>query len=96
MANLCENQNTGDDSTDFQDIEAKRLTSSLKTTVLGRKVIRVEIYNANQFSSMDESACRCHAEICAQHVVSNIHLDQIYPRIREILKCMDNKMFINL
>lgn len=99
MANLCENPSNDEDNNQqqlFREIEAKKLISSLKTTAVGTKLIRIEIYNADQFASTGESTCKCNADICAQHVVRNVHLDQIYPRIREILKCMDNKIYMNL
>lgn len=94
---------------DFQQIEApqqsntlppfvknKLLTSCLKTSANGLKVIRIEIYDADQFSSTEDSTCKCSAEICAQHVVSNFYSDPIYIRIREILKSMENSMYVNL
>lgn len=93
---------------DFQQVEASlptavipplvknKLTSCIKTTVQGVKVIRIEVYNADQFSSIEDSTCKCRAEICAQHVVNNFYSDHIYMKVRDILKSMDNSMYTNL
>lgn len=74
----------------------KMLASFFKSKVLGSKVIRIEIYNAESFANIEQSICNCNAELCAQHVVEDIHADNIYPRVRDIIKCMDNTFYVSL
>lgn len=50
---------------------------------MGRKIIKLEIYDAEQFNS--EEICKCTAEICCQHIVQNIFKDEIYKAAREII-----------
>lgn len=74
-------------------IDEKKLSSHLKITKQGVKVIRIEIYDVEQFRSTEESMCRCNAELCAQHVVANVYSDDVYTRIKDILKSIDNSLF---
>lgn len=100
MGSVFENQNVQNVQANAiyspTTIESKMLTASLKTSIRGMKLIRIEIYNANQFATSEESSCKCNAEICAQHVVSNVHSDNIYIRLKELLKSMDNAMYTSL
>lgn len=56
--------------------------SYVKTLNKGLKVIRIEIFDANQF---ENKICNCNAEMCVQHVVSNTLHDDIYKSIRIII-----------
>lgn len=76
--------------------EKKMLSSYFKTIVHGSKVIRIEIYDASQFSNAEDSLCKCNAELCVQHVVENVYCDNIYTRVRDILKYMDNTVYTSL
>lgn len=95
-AHSLENQNILNVNYSPNVVKTKMLTSSLKTSLLGLKVIRIEIYRADQFENSEDSSCRCKAEICAQHVVSNYYSDHIYSKVREILKSMDSSICFNL
>lgn len=77
-------------------LKSKLLASSLKTTTRGSKVIRIEIYDASQFQNVEKSVCKCNAEMCAQHVVENIYSDNIYAKVRDILKSLDNSLYVTL
>lgn len=57
-----------------------------KKVLKGRKVIRIEIYDADQFDNVQKSTCNCSAEICVQHVVENIGSDNIYCRIKDLIQ----------
>lgn len=75
----------------------KNITSSFfKKTSLGTKVIRIEIYDAVQFSSVEKSFCPCNARICTQHVVEDEMTDNIYHRVRDIIKCIENNFYTTL
>lgn len=67
----------------------KKLASSIKIETLGAKVIRIEIYDADQFDNFQKSVCHCNAEICAQHIVQNVFSDDIYIQVKDILKSID-------
>ncbi|XP_028162761.1 uncharacterized protein LOC114354537 [Ostrinia furnacalis] len=77
-----ENQRYGDIIINQQ----KKLYSSIRTVSHGAKVIRIEIYDAEQFENSTKSVCQCNAEICAQHVVENVFNDNIYTRVKDIIK----------
>lgn len=70
----------------------KKLTSSIRTATIGSKVVRIEIYDADQFDDSTKSVCNCNAEICAQHVVQNIFSDNIYTRVKDILKSIETSL----
>lgn len=74
----------------------KTLSSFLKTHATGVKVIRIEIYDASQFSNLEKSICKCNAELCAQHVVEDIYSDNVYIKIRDLLKSMNNSLYVSL
>lgn len=63
----------------------KDLTSSLKYTSRGAKLIRIEIYDAHQFENKEKSVCQCNAELCLQHVVKNIENDHVYTQVKDII-----------
>lgn len=73
----------------------KELISFYKTVSTGgTKVIRIEIYDANQFES--NSMCQCSAEICVQHIVKSIYTDNIYLRIKDMLPYLNNTFYQSL
>lgn len=76
--------------------QQKQVITSFKSTMSGTKVIRIEIYDADQFEDAAKSICTCNAMVCAQHVVQNEFTDHIYPRIRDIIKCIDNNFYVSL
>lgn len=67
---------------------SKPIVTTFKKVVRGRKVIRIEIYDADQFENVQQSMCNCSAEICVQHVVENIVGDDIYSRIRDVIQLL--------
>lgn len=91
ITSYLENENSVD--TPVNVIESRNLSSSFKITSSGKKVIRIEIYDAVQFDSVEKSICRCNARLCTQHVVQDLASDNIYHRIREIIKCIDNNFY---
>lgn len=74
----------------------KMLSSFFKTNLKGSKIIRIEIFDAEQFSSREKSVCKCDARLCVQHVVQDTSTDNFYIRVRDILKCMDNHLYTSL
>lgn len=54
----------------------------------GSKVIKIEIYEAANFPDCtdDRHICNCNAEVCIQHVVKNIFMDEIYRSVKDLLK----------
>lgn len=73
----------------------KELISFYKTiSIGGAKVIRIEIYDANQFEN--NSMCQCSAEICVQHIVKDIYNDNIYLRVKDLLPYLNNTFYQSL
>lgn len=77
----------GDGSTSSRKKKRNDLHSFIKIPVQGRKVLKLEIYNADDIKC-DEMFCKCNAEICCQHVVKNIFKDEIYSLARELIEKM--------
>lgn len=82
--------------TDLTTRDKKMMSTYFKITTPGSKVIRIEIYNADQFENAEKSMCRCNAEVCVQHVVKNAATDNIYPRVKDIIKCIDNTLYTSM
>lgn len=78
------------------NVDNKQLLSFYKTVSAGSKVIRIEVYNANQFESIEQSVCQCSAEICFQHIVKNIYTDSIYLRVKDMLHYLNNTFYQSL
>lgn len=57
----------------------------IKKPAQGHKLIRIEIYNANSFDTVEDTLCKCKAELCVQHVVKTILFDDIYISICDIV-----------
>lgn len=76
--------------------DSRNLTSSFKKTSCGTKLIRIEIYEAEQFDSLEKSICKCTARVCAQHVVQDVHTDNILYRVKDLIKCIDNNLYTAL
>lgn len=70
----------------------KQLSSCVKYTTSGVKLIRIEVYDAEQFDNAEKTICHCNAHLCAQHVVSNIFTDDIYVRVKDILRSIQNNV----
>lgn len=66
------------------------LYSYIKVPALGRKIIKLEIYDADQFKSTE--ICKCNADICCQHIVKNIFKDDIYKAACELIDKMSEKI----
>lgn len=56
-----------------------------KLTRGGGKIIRIEVYDMDSFSDSASSKCKCDAELCIQHVVKNMFMDEIYKTVRDIV-----------
>ncbi|RVE52646.1 hypothetical protein evm_002765 [Chilo suppressalis] len=56
--------------------------SYIKRPSQGSKVIRIEMYDADKIPE-DGNNCKCQAELCVQHVVTNYFMDNIYRWIYE-------------
>ncbi|XP_047985639.1 uncharacterized protein LOC125242407 [Leguminivora glycinivorella] len=55
----------------------------------GTKVIKIEIYDSNKLNENFEHICKCNAELCAQYVVKNTLLDQVYELTRRVIDKID-------
>lgn len=56
------------------------------------KVIRIEVYDVENFPDTISSLCKCDAELCVQHVVKNIFMDDIYKSVKEIAVKVSNNI----
>lgn len=58
------------------------------------KIIRIQIFDAENFEQKDSSMCNhyCEAEVCAQHVVKNIILDDIFSSTKELINKIQENM----
>ncbi|PZC85652.1 uncharacterized protein LOC124644834 [Helicoverpa zea] len=64
--------------------------TSVKKLTRGAKIIRIEIYDTENFPDHISSLCNCDAELCVQHVVKNVFMDDVYKSVKEIaLKVSD-------
>lgn len=57
----------------------------IKTPMQGYKIIRIEVYDAKKFDSIDDTICKCKAELCVQHVVKGVLFDEIYTSTCDII-----------
>lgn len=51
----------------------------------GMKIIKIEIYDTDNFQKSEQSICNCQADVCVQHVVKTILYDDIYTSTRELI-----------
>lgn len=72
--------------------KSTNLYNYIKQTAKGTKVIRIEVYNAEQFENSEDSVCRCAAEICVQHVVKNALFDDVYTKTKDLIGKIQEKM----
>lgn len=70
----------------------KKIASSIRMSSYGAKIIRIEIYDADHFENLEKSVCHCNAEVCGQHVVQNMFTDNIYERVKDILKSIGTSL----
>lgn len=59
--------------------------SFIKKPAQGYKLVRIEIYDAKNFDSAEDTLCKCKAELCAQHVVKTVLFDDIYISTQDII-----------
>lgn len=69
--------------------------SYAKKRTSGAKVIRIEVYDVESFSNNIDSLCKCDAEICVQHVVKNLYVDDVYKSVRELMTKITDNVNIN-
>uniref|UniRef100_A0A1E1VYT9 Uncharacterized protein n=1 Tax=Pectinophora gossypiella TaxID=13191 RepID=A0A1E1VYT9_PECGO len=59
----------------------------------GLKIIRIEIYDADKIeNAVEHSMCKCDAELCVQHVVKNILLDDVYKGTRDVINKIEESL----
>lgn len=51
----------------------------------GSKIIKIEIYDSEQFLKAEDSICSCTAEVCVQHVVRSMIIDDIYNAVKDVI-----------
>lgn len=56
-----------------------------KPITRGAKIIKIEIYDADNSPNSEKSTCDCEAEICVQHIVKTVMFDDIYNNIKDII-----------
>lgn len=64
----------------------------VKKLTRGAKVIRIEVYDVESYPDIISSLCNCDAELCVQHVVKNIFMDDIYKSVKDIAVKVSNNM----
>lgn len=74
-------------------VERRNLLEFFKMSSTGTKVIRIEIYDAAQFTTANLSSCSCNARVCTQHVVKDEATDNIYHRVKDLIKCIENNFY---
>lgn len=52
----------------------------------GTRVIKIEIYDADNFLKSDDSTCKCEAETCVQYVANSALFDDIYVATKGVIK----------
>lgn len=74
--------------------------SYVKKPMKGLKLIKIEIYDTSESSNRVSSSlqkpygiCNCTADICMQHVVQSIFLDDIYSTVIDILSKIKNDTY---
>lgn len=63
-----------------------------KPIIRGTKIIRIEIYDPDNFQKSDQSTCNCEAEICVQHVVKSVLFDDIYKGTKDIINKIQDEL----
>lgn len=83
-------QNGEGSNTSRKRTNEKATYSFIKIPAVGRKIIKLEIYDAEQVPN--EGVCKCAAEICCQHFALNIFKDEIYKAARELIDKMSEQI----
>lgn len=73
-------------STPFKRKKEATYYSHVKIPMKGHKIIKLEIYDAEKMEG--DNLCKCDAEICCQHVVKNLFLDEIYRSAQNLISKM--------
>ncbi|XP_047035773.1 uncharacterized protein LOC124641649 [Helicoverpa zea] len=70
----------------------KTLYSYIKKPAKGlqSKVIRIQIYDAEDLKS--SKLCECRANVCAQHIVENVFNDDIYKCAKDMISKIQKKL----
>lgn len=84
--NLNNQHNDGSTTSKKRKQEDSLFYSYIKTSTSqqGRKVIKLEIFDANNYKN--EEMCKCNAEICCQQVVKNLYKDDVYRLAQELIE----------
>lgn len=58
---------------------------------IAKKLIKIEIIDGDKLDDCDQ-ICRCDAELCAQYVVKNVVVDDIYQSVRNVINRIEETL----